>query len=162
MPRHDLGDGQCLVVGQTVLFEHEGDLGLRLAGSVVDLVALVGDLRLEDLALALAADVLAGAHAEDARQPGCDAGDEHGVPVARGAGHGAHDREGADEAVLRAEDRLADLTEDAGAPPFFGQVSRQEVVVEVAGRHVGTGLLIGHEFGGALLHAPMLAERDRR
>ena len=70
-----------VLVRQAVLLEHVGDLGLRFARALVDLLALVDDLRVEDLALALAADVLAGGHAEDAAERGGDAGHDDEVVV---------------------------------------------------------------------------------
>ena len=107
MPRHF----ERLFVREAVLLEHVGHLGLGLAGTLVDLLALLHDLRVEDLALALAADVLAGSHAEDSGQPRRDACHQHRIAVRRRAGDGAHHRKRADQTVLRAEDRLANLAQ---------------------------------------------------
>ena len=150
---HQRRDPSGVLVAQPLLGQHVGDLGLCLARPLLDLVSLVVDLRIEDLALALAADVLAGGHREHPRQGAGDAGDDDRVGLARGAGHGRHDRERRYQPVLGAEDDLADLAQERARAALLGEVGgdpgavvgrcrgihRRSSGVQVAGRadHVG-------------------------
>ena len=141
-----------LRAGQAILAEHVGHLGLRLARALVDLAALVDDLCLEDLALALARQVFAGGHAEDAGQPRRDAGNEDREAARRGAGHRAHDREGADQAVLCAEDRLTDLAEQARTATLVAEMGAQELGLELVGGHAGPCVLVLHQLRVTRIH----------
>ena len=102
-----------------------GQLGLLLLGHRLHLGPLEGDLALEQLALALHRDVLAGGHAEGAGQQSGDAREQDEARVVgRGAGHAHHQRQVADEAVGDAED---DRPERAGLPPVRCQRSRAPI-----------------------------------
>ena len=82
-----------------------GQLGLLLLGHRLHLGPLERDLALEQLALALHRDVLAGGHAERPREQAGDPGQQDEARVARrGAGHAHDQREVAHEAVADPED----------------------------------------------------------
>src|SRR5439155_18947705 len=113
MAGHYLGHPPSLVIRKAVLPEQVGEVGLHVGTPRGDLLALIRDLCQRDLALTLAREVLARGHAEDARQAGRDASDKDREAIVCGAAHRAHHRERAHEAVLRPEDRLPDVTEEA-------------------------------------------------
>ena len=123
----------------------------------MDLLALVDDLGVEDLALALAADVLAGRHAEDPAERRREPGHDDVVVVLGRARDEVHDGDRADQAVLRSEDRLADLSQQRGLAALVGRCACEEVGVELARRHRRARLLVGQERRGAFVHEPMLA-----
>ena len=82
-----------------------GQLGLLLLGHRLHLGSLERDLPLEQLALALHRDVLAGGHAERTREKARDAGQQDEARIARrGAGDAHHQGQVADQAVADAED----------------------------------------------------------
>ena len=81
--------------------------------------------------------------------------------VGRRAGDEVDDGDRADQAVLRAEDRLADLAEQRRLAPLVGQVRREEVTVELARRHAGAASSSASERRGPFVHEPMLAEGRR-
>ena len=110
--------------------EHVGHLSLSLTGTLSHLFALARDLGRKDLALALAAHVLAGGHAEDPRQARGDAGDQDLRPIAGGTREGAHHPQRADQTVLGPEDRLTDLSQGCLAP-LVGEVLTDPGAVEV-------------------------------
>ena len=118
----------------------------------MDLLALVDDLGVEDLALALAADVLAGGHAEDPAECGGEAGHDDVVVVLGRARDEVHDGDRADQAVLRPEDRLADLAQQRRLAALVGEVGPEEVRVELARRHPRAGILVGQQLGRSLVH----------
>ena len=97
---------------EAFLGEHERDLGLGLARPLRDFVTLLVDLGIEDLALALAADVLAGRHREHAGEATGDARDDDWERLAGCARDRGDDREGRYQSVLESEDDLADLAEE--------------------------------------------------
>ena len=129
MARHLCRDPRRLLLAEPFLGQHERDFGLGLAGPLLDLVALLVDLGVEDLALALAADVLAGGHREHAGQAAGDTGDDDGEGLPRRAGHGGHDGQRRDQAVLKAEHDLADLTEEGAFVALLGEVRGDPVPV---------------------------------
>ena len=139
MPRQHLGDEPRLVRRQAILCEQVPDFGLRLAGAFLDLAHLAGDPRLEELTLALAADVLPGGHGEDARQGGGRAGDEDREGGESRAGHGGHHGEDRHEPVLGTEDDLSDVTQPGDAPTLLREVGGQPVLRVSVGRAVGGG-----------------------
>ena len=69
--------------GEALGPEDRRQLGLLLLGHRLHLGPLEGDLALEQLALALHADVLAGGHAERAGEQAGDAGQQDDAAVAR-------------------------------------------------------------------------------
>ena len=76
-----------------------GQLGLFLLGHGLELGLLEGDLALVELALRLHRDVLAGGHAERAREQAGDAGQEDEPRLCRRARDAHHEREVAHQAV---------------------------------------------------------------
>ena len=111
---HDpVGDRRSLVPGEALGSIRGRQLGLFLLGHRRHLGAFELDLALEQLALALHADVFAGRHAERAREQPGDAGEEDEPRVCgRRAGHAHDQRQVADESVAHAED---DRAERAGS-----------------------------------------------
>src|SRR4029079_3315847 len=120
--RHHGRDATSLLLGETLLREHERDFGLSFARSLRDFVALVVDLGVEDLALPLAADVLAGGHREHAGEATRDAGDDDGECLTRGAGDRRDDGKRRNEAVLEPEDDLPDLAQKRAGLALLGEV----------------------------------------
>ena len=110
--RHHRRDALCLLLGEAFLCEHERDLGLGLAWPLRDFVTLLVDLRIEDLALALAADVFAGRHREHAGEATGDARDDDRERLAGCTRDRGDDRERRYQSVLEPEDDLADLAEE--------------------------------------------------
>jgi hypothetical protein len=122
MARHDRRDPGCILLAQALLGEHVCHLGLRFARSLLDLDPLALDLRVEDLALALRADVFARGHRKDAGQGCRDTGNDHGERLAGCAGDRGHNGERRDDAVLRAEDDLTRLAEQRAVAALLGEV----------------------------------------
>ena len=110
--RHHRRDALRLLLREAFLREHERDLRLGLARPLRDFVTLLVDLGVEDLALALATDVLAGGHREHTGEAARDAGDDDWERLAGCARDRGDDREGRYQSVLESEDDLADLAEE--------------------------------------------------
>jgi len=119
--------------------DRPSDLRFRLGRTVADLLALVLDLRDEDLALALRRQVLTRGHREDARERRRDARDQDSEAVAARRADGADDRERADQTILHPEERLADLAEQLRFLALVRKVLGQPRAVQMS-RVIGGGL----------------------
>ena len=124
---------------EPLLREQVGDLRFRLTRPLGDLQALIGDLGVEDLELALGADVLAGGHREHPREGACQPGHDHREGVRRGARDRGHDRQRGHQPVLGAEHDLADLAQPGARSSLLLEVRRQPVPRVGGGRRIGTG-----------------------
>jgi hypothetical protein len=94
-----------------------GQLALLLLGHDPHLLALDGDLALEELALALHADVLAGGHREGTGKEAGDAGEDDELVVGDRTGNAHDQREVAHQPVVGAEDGGAQRARLAAAVP---------------------------------------------
>jgi hypothetical protein len=136
---HDRRDPGGVLLAEALLAQHVGDLGLRLARPLGDLLALAQDLGVEDLTLALGTDVLAGGHAEHARESGRDTGDDDRERLARGPGDGGDHGERGHQPVLRPEHDLADLAQQRARAPLVGEVAREPRPGVGGGRRIVRG-----------------------
>ena len=104
-----VGDAGRLVAGEALRAVRGRQLGLLLLGHRLHLGPFELDLSLEQLALALHADVLAGGHAERPCQQAGDPGEkDEGRVCGRRAGNAHDQRQVAHEAVTHAEDDRAE------------------------------------------------------
>src|SRR5260221_1992855 len=97
----------------------------------MDLFGFSLDLRLENLALALAGHVLAGAHAENTCQRGCQPGNQDRERLTGCATYRADDGEGADEPILRSEHRFANFAQHTRRATLVGEVRLEPLRIVV-------------------------------
>ena len=131
-----VGDRPGLVLPEPLGPVDGGHLGLLFLGHRLQFGPLERDLALEQLALALHRDVLAGGHAERAGEQARDSGEQDEVVrrrrLTRRADHAHHEREVADQSVADPEDDRPEGAGSAGSvPPFSSRDVALGLVVRI-------------------------------